>query len=619
MKKDSMWIMSALTVFVLFISLSFPVVATTGVGKDSTAKASRTLDDKFEEVAGKVPEFGGMFLEGDELNVYLVNPEKKSAAEEGVISVFGRERVPRGGIKVLQGQYTFTKLKEWQKQMGGLFKIHGVVFTDVDERSNRLKIGVESSNLAGVVETELKKQGIPSGAYIIEQTEPIVFASTLQDMIRPLQGGIQIRFSNYLCTLGFNGVRSGINGFVIPSHCTDIQGGVESTKYYQPLDATNSYFIGTEIADPLYFSGVGCYTGYVCRYSDSAFAARDPGVTADLGFIKKPDSVNTGSLTIAGSFRIVKENSSFAGETLNKVGRTTGWTQGQVTNTCVDTGVSGTNIVQLCQNFVSASVGAGDSGSPVFNIINGNDVELQGILWGSSGGTSFVYSPIANIEYELGSINTTITDTTPPGQVSGVTVSSVSYNMLGLSWTANTEPDISYYNIYRSTSSGFVPASANRIATSTVNSFNDNGVAPSTTYYYVVSAVDTSGNEGIPSSEVTGTTTTAPLKTMHVSSISMSKTTSRTNGVRVTYATATVTVVDASNKPISGAVVSGQWSGLTNEAKSGTTDTYGRARIRSSSVKNAAGTFTFTVNGITKVGWTYDPVANVITSKSITI
>lgn len=614
MKKNLMWIMSALTVFVLFISFSFPVVATTGMGKDSTAKASRTLDDKFEEVAGRIPEFGGMFLEGDELNVYLVNPEKKSAAEEAVISVFGRERVTGGGIKVLQGQYTFTKLKEWQKQMGGLFKIHGVIFTDVDETSNRLKIGVESSNLAGVVETEMKKQGIPRGSYIIEQTEPIVFASTLQDMIRPLQGGIQIRFSNYLCTMGFNGVRSEINGYVVPSHCTDIQGGVESTKYYQPLDPTNFYFIGTEIADPLYFSGVGCYTGYVCRYSDSAFAARNPEVTADLGFIKRPDSLNTGSLTIAGSFRIVNENSSIAGETLNKVGRTTGWTQGQVTNTCLDTGVSGTNIVQLCQNFVHASVGGGDSGSPVFKIINGNDVELNGILWGSSGGTSFVYSPIANIEYELGSINTMKPDTTPPGQVLDVTVSSVSYSKLGLSWIANTEPDISYYNIYRSTSSGFVPAASNRIATSTVNSFNDNGVAPSTTYYYVVSAVDTSGNEGLPSSEVSGTTTTAPLNTMHVSSISMSKT-----GVRVIYATATVTVVDASNKPISGAVVSGQWSGLANAAKSGTTDTYGRARIRSSSVKNAVGTFTFTVNGITKVGWTYDPVANIITSKSMTI
>ena len=32
-------------------------------------------------------------------------------------------------------------------------------------------------------------------------------------------------------------------------------------------------------------------------------------------------------------------------ETVNKIGRTTGWSQGKVIGTCVDTGVSGTDIV----------------------------------------------------------------------------------------------------------------------------------------------------------------------------------------------------------------------------------------------------------------------------------
>jgi hypothetical protein len=83
------------------------------------------------------------------------------------------------------------------------------------------------------------------------------------------------------------------------------------------------------------------------------------------------------------------------------VGRTTGWTQGKVTNTCVNVGVSGTTIVQLCQNLVSARLGAGDSGSPVFK--GSTNVTLSGILWGgNSSGTQYVYSPISNIEKELG-------------------------------------------------------------------------------------------------------------------------------------------------------------------------------------------------------------------------
>ena len=97
------------------------------------------------------------------------------------------------------------------------------------------------------------------------------------------------------------------------------------------------------------------------------------------------------------------------GATVNKVGRTTGWTAGQVTATCVDVLVLGSLNADLCQDVVSAGVGAGDSGSAVFAITSGNDVQLRGILWGGNlDGTSFVYSPIANIERadELGPIST---------------------------------------------------------------------------------------------------------------------------------------------------------------------------------------------------------------------
>jgi hypothetical protein len=56
---------------------------------------------------------------------------------------------------------------------------------------------------------------------------------------------------------------------------------------------------------------------------------------------------------------------------------------------------------------VSAGVGGGDSGSPVFRIVSGDTVQLSGTLWGgSSAGTSFVYSPMSNIERELGALTT---------------------------------------------------------------------------------------------------------------------------------------------------------------------------------------------------------------------
>ena len=100
---------------------------------------------------------------------------------------------------------------------------------------------------------------------------------------------------------------------------------------------------------------------------------------------------------------------SVLGQTLDKVGRTTGWTVGTVVATCVDVAVADTDIVQLCQDEVLSGNAGGDSGSPIFESQAPftNDVTLYGIMWGG-GSTNFgpilVFSPLENIEFELGSL-----------------------------------------------------------------------------------------------------------------------------------------------------------------------------------------------------------------------
>ena len=120
---------------------------------------------------------------------------------------------------------------------------------------------------------------------------------------------------------------------------------------------------------------------------------------------------------VSGAFAITSQDNTttaFAtGTQVNKIGRTTGWTQGNVVQTCVNTNVSGTNITQLCQTFVQAPnnavvVGSGDSGSPVFRLTGGSSVQLVGILWGgSSDGRLFVFSPLKQIRDEIGAITAT--------------------------------------------------------------------------------------------------------------------------------------------------------------------------------------------------------------------
>lgn len=92
-------------------------------------------------------------------------------------------------------------------------------------------------------------------------------------------------------------------------------------------------------------------------------------------------------------------------------------------------------------------------------------------------------------------------DTTPPTQVTGLSATTVSDSQIDLNWTANTEPDLDHYNIYRE--GAF-------LTTSTTNSYSDFGLTGSTTYSYTISAVDTSTNEGLQSSSASATTNVAP-------------------------------------------------------------------------------------------------------------
>lgn len=294
-----------------------------------------------------------------------------------------------------------------------LFELAGVVFTDADETSDRLVVGVLDRDVEGLVQARLRVLGVPSQSVDVVETEPIVQVATVRDKVRPVVGGLQSRFSQGLCSLGFNAWRANVEGYVTASHCSDRHGEVDGTLYYQPqpLNQVADEFIGTEIADPAFFrNGNGCPLGRKCRYSDSNFSDGDDAVAFTLGEIARTTGPNNGSLEIAGEFVIRAQGAATVGQTGNKVGRATGWTQGTVTRTCVNTGVSDSNIVLLCQDFVENTVqivNSGDSGSPVFRINAGDSVTLLGNVWGgNSSGTLFVYSPIANIERELGALTT---------------------------------------------------------------------------------------------------------------------------------------------------------------------------------------------------------------------
>ena len=310
------------------------------------------------------------------------------------------------------------RLPGWFAQSSPVALSHaGTVFADLDEANNRLHFGVEHAGAAAAVRNELARLGIPATAYLIEEVEPIHQVATLRDRWRPTVGGIQIHFSRYLCTLGFNADDGAERSFITNSHCTGRQGGVQGTVYYQPTSSVDATVIATEVEDPQYFKGGVCPKGRKCRYSDAARAQYSADVGSTRGAIARTSGPNNGSLEVTGLLAVTSQDnttSAFAaGTEVNKVGRTTGWTRGEVTASCVHVNVSGTNITQLCQTIVedpdgAVVVGGGDSGSGVFRVTAGDDVQLVGILWGgNSPGTLFVFSPLSQIQQELGALTAT--------------------------------------------------------------------------------------------------------------------------------------------------------------------------------------------------------------------
>jgi hypothetical protein len=417
----------------------------TGPGGAAPAFAALAADPTPDPlaVAAAVPGFGGYFIDADGApTVYLTDPAQRPAAEaalEGFLSSFGWTA---RDLRVRQGEYDYLQLDAWHRaSWPQALALPGAVFSDLDEGSNRLRFGgVDAAAVANIAATVLSL-GVPAEAVAVELSAPVVQAATLRDRIRPAHGGLQLQFFATpaspvisLCTLGFNAVSGGVQSFVTNSHCTNVQGGITvRTDYYQSTrggvipDPNN--FLAFEVDDPDYTSGGECPLGRWCRYSDAARAQYGAGQTFTLGQVARTAVRNDGAVSgdddpsllvihdATPTWRISGEQATpVLGQRLSKTGRTTGWTGGEVTATCVNVNVSASEITQLCQSMVGAYVAGGDSGSQVFGEYSDGTVFLAGLLWGSStnlttGAVQFIFSPLAAVTAELGPLTTFVPET----------------------------------------------------------------------------------------------------------------------------------------------------------------------------------------------------------------
>jgi FtsP/CotA-like multicopper oxidase with cupredoxin domain len=205
-------------------------------------------------------------------------------------------------------------------------------------------------------------------------------------------------------------------------------------------------------------------------------------------------------------------------------------------------------------------------------------------------------------EYYL--LNGTQQPPTPPTNLIATETSSTT---IELTWQDNSF-DEDGFEIERSLD-GVNFSFVNAVGTN-INAYSDNGLSPSTTYFYRVSAYNSTGNSDYTNVANATTQSSGGGVVMHVENITVERVALTGNRFR---ADATITIFDDLGNTVSGATVEGNFTGASSSSESGITNTNGQVTLSSRAIKNPSGEWCFAVTNLSLAGATYDPGANVLT------
>lgn len=423
---------AALAVLVLLASAGCEDRPITAPGPDEAPRGAKagapppqelwTSDDEWARAArAEVPGFAGYYFEDGVPVILLKDHRQREAAERYLAPALaqasrGRNAGPMPRPVVRKVTHDFAELKGWFDQLDGLMLPRADVNSlDVDEVNNRVTIGVRDDAAVQALRREAARLRVPPGALGFKIVGPAVPAIGLRDWTSTLTGGFQIAGPpppgyTGVCTFGFNAVHQGVWVFVTNSHCTYNPFVMGSTIITQPTYVQGNE-IGTEYADRGLYACAGIGTS--CRKSDAAYIRHNGSRTIGQGKIAYTQ-LGYGApapLEVLGYYDITRRYTTVAvGDFLDKTGRTSGSTYGQVLEACVTAYQehSGVRYTLQCQDLSSVWSQGGDSGSPMYVYRYGN-AELYGILWGGPplpDGTkdpNKTYSSrLAGIEQDLG-------------------------------------------------------------------------------------------------------------------------------------------------------------------------------------------------------------------------
>lgn len=381
----------------------------------------RPHDEERVRISRAIPEFGGYFIGSDgHVVVNVTDLRVAAAAQAAVEPIFAsrpvdvRSPVRQRDISVRRVDYTFGELRRWRDLVTRklfLTRVDGLTRVGLSHRLNRIRIGVLSELDRPAIQAQVEALGIPPSAVVFYVSAPGVPDShKLTDRFDTIMAGITVRDegADEPCTLGplaEYGLGSGVFGFLSAAHCTKTPFSTDFGDHYQNHKLTAD-IIGWEGQDPI----ANC--GTRCRYSDAAWINYTASRVYGFALIARPvdSDPERGHLDIDHALRAFDVSGRLSnpveGETVNKVGQTTGWTYGIVEHECEDSWIdldSGVRWDLLCQDVAAYGRDKGDSGAPVFIMEGSNSVWILGIhsdkhpIFGIAA-----FSAMANIEFDFG-------------------------------------------------------------------------------------------------------------------------------------------------------------------------------------------------------------------------
>lgn len=199
-------------------------------------------------------------------------------------------------------------------------------------------------------------------------------------------------------------------------------------------------------------------------------------------------------------------------------------------------------------------------------------------------------------------------ETTEPAPV-GDLVATGGDGKVDLAWTANsTDADVAGYRVRRGDAAAGPYATISGDGLVTATTYTDTSVTNGTTYHYVVSVVDTSGNESDPSNVASATPVSAGGSTTSTIRVSDLDNVSAPGKGQSWTAEVAITIVNGNGQSAVGAAVTGNWT--SGGSSSCTTGTGGLCTVSVSLNAKKTSSTTFSIEDVVLAGHQYTPGAN---------